>query len=166
MSWQASKERGIVLDPIVTEHGSYTIAPYSLVWQSGRLDRDWPLGVIAIEHKPTEAMWLNTQSEDSTLLNGERLFKNHRVACHAVNMVGGRVGPEFNVPKNITEYWQQEHFIGFAKSPQNYRFGSRMKASGLDSAQLTEIYRYLTAMKDVKLCSNYNSCRQIYDKSK
>jgi hypothetical protein len=46
--------------------------------------------------------------------------------CDSLNVVGGSMAPEFNVPKNITEYWKGDNIIAFAKNPKSFRRSSIM----------------------------------------
>jgi cytochrome c2 len=36
------------------------------------------------------------------------LFKKN-VTCHAINKIGGNMGPELNYPKSVTEYWNKSN---------------------------------------------------------
>lgn len=78
------------------------------------------------------------------LQKGFTLFRDHCMKCHAVNRIGGTMGPEFNIPKNITEYWRDEDIISFAKSPTSYRYSSKMPpVNTLSDSEFQEIIRYL-----------------------
>jgi cytochrome c2 len=72
--------------------------------------------------------------------------------CHGINKVGGVMGPEFNYPKNITEYWDTEDIWAFVQNPQSFRYSSSMPAqTDLKREGFDEIIAYLEVMKDYKL---------------
>ena len=60
------------------------------------------------------------------------------------------MGPEFNFPKSITEYWKKEDIYNFLRNPQSYRYSAKMPAVKLSREDFEEIYGYLKAMKGVK----------------
>ena len=61
------------------------------------------------------------------------------------------MGPEFNVPKNITEYWTRDNIVAFVQDPQSFRYNSQMYAiTHLSEEELHGIVDYLTYMADKK----------------
>lgn len=61
------------------------------------------------------------------------------------------MGPEFNIPKNITEYRDEKLIISFAKAPTSYRYNSHMPAmTNLSDNDFANIILYLKYMKDRK----------------
>ena len=90
-------------------------------------------------------------SDDLSLVNGFNLFRTHCMKCHSMNTVGGTMGPDFNVPRNITEYWKEEDIIAFAKNPKSIRANSNMPAMpSIPDPDYTEIIRYLKYMKQFR----------------
>ena len=73
-------------------------------------------------------------------------------------MEGGVVGPELNIPRNVTEYWSKEHFFGFVANPQTYRFKSRMAIEPVPQGDIAAIYDYLRTMAGEKVCSSLKEC--------
>lgn len=64
--------------------------------------------------------------------------------CHAINKEGGEMGPEFNYPKNIMEYWSEANIIAFAKNPTAFRINSKMPpVTDLKDEEFVEIVKYL-----------------------
>jgi cytochrome c2 len=62
------------------------------------------------------------------------------------------MAPEFNVPKNITEYWKGDDIIAFAKNPKSFRRSSIMPpVTSLQDSDFKEIILYLKYMKDHKV---------------
>ena len=89
---------------------------------------------------------------DKNQLAGFELYKKNCMKCHSVNKVGGVMGPEMNVPKNITEYWQTKDIKAFVKNPYSYRYNSKMPpVVNLQDDELDLIVDYLTYMKAYKI---------------
>lgn len=131
-------------------------SPYYLVWTNhseGPKGFTWPYGLKYIQFKNSEAAYKNaTPQDDDQALAGFKIFKEKCIKCHSINKVGGILGPEFNIPKNITEYWNKEDFIAFAKNPYAYRYNSRMPpVVGITDQDLKQILVYLDYMKDHKV---------------
>ena len=69
-----------------------------------------------------------------------------------MNGVGGVMGPEFNSPKNITEYWTRKDIMAFAKNPQSYRINARMAAlPNITDGELNDVVDYLEYMVGHKI---------------
>lgn len=81
---------------------------------------------------------------------GYELFQQRCVQCHAVNRSGGRVGPELNVPMNITEYREREQTLRFIRNAQAFRYSQMPAFEDLSEAQLGTLWSYLEAMRDRK----------------
>jgi len=62
------------------------------------------------------------------------------------------MGPEFNFPENITEYWKEEDIISFAKNPKAYRYNSPMPpVTNVQDSEFRQLIRYIKYMKNNKL---------------
>lgn len=126
--------------------------PYYVVWQGtpeGDASFAWPYGVAEIRiasffHDFADAFPLHNPAAQK----GFALFQIHCMKCHSVNKIGGVMGPEFNYPKSITEYWKKEDIYQFMRNPQSYRYSAKMPPVGLSEAEFEEIYGYLKAMKN------------------
>ncbi|MDX2072258.1 MAG: c-type cytochrome [Haliscomenobacter sp.] len=126
--------------------------PFYLVWQDaseGDAGFAWPYGLVEIRiasffHDFADAFPLHNPAAQK----GFQLFQVHCMKCHSVNKIGGVMGPEFNYPKSITEYWKKEDMFNFMRNPQSYRYSAKMPAVGLSRGEFEEIYGYLVEMKD------------------
>ncbi len=144
-------QKGAWADSIAVE-----FIPYYVTWTNvKRNDHDymWPYGLIGIRLKASATEFGAIYPyHNAELIRGFQLFRNNCMKCHAINTVGGTMGPEMNMPKNITEYWTEENIIAFAKSPTSFRNNSPMPAvTGLRDAELHEIVGYLKGMKGHKV---------------
>ena len=131
--------------------------PYYLSWQGVTADdkMPYPYGVYAIKVSMMEASeaaaFPDAILQDSLLMAGSTLFKEKCMKCHSVNRVGGNLGPEFNIPKNITEYRSKSFMYAFANSPQSFRYNSKMAPMALEEQEFNQIYAYLETMKGYKV---------------
>lgn len=131
-------------------------APYYVVWEdtdTSVYHYPWPYALTEIKLTTAEAQFsaaIPPAGENAEA--GFELFKNHCMKCHSVNKVGGVMGPEFNFPKNITEYWEVENIWAFVQNPQSFRYRSTMPAQAdLKREEFEEIIAYLKVMKNHKL---------------
>lgn len=137
-------------------HGkeSSTPAPYYVIWKNGD-DREankkpWPWSLVKIRkgNNPEEAL---VKPKNPEFTEGYNLYKQHCIACHSINLVGGKVGFEMNIPKNITEYRSYEFFSSFIVAPDSYRAESKMPARLLSQHDLKAIWSYLQAKSREKI---------------
>ncbi len=127
--------------------------PFYIVWTTQDNDHTlpWAYGVYELNLDLFEEEYKLAFPKDEKYIEGFNLFQENCIKCHSVNKTGGQVGPEFNVPKNITEYWKKEDVWKFVSNPQSYRYNSKMpKIEGLDSNAFDKIYNYLEYMKSHK----------------
>jgi mono/diheme cytochrome c family protein len=129
--------------------------PYYLVWPPRRnpaIEYPWPYRVVALELARPEQ---KVQTGDPAVSRGEDLFRQYCARCHAVNLQGGTLGPELNVPLNVTEYWNAETLKKLIQDPALVRASSKMPASTqLHGADVDAIVAYLTFMKGNKIRVN------------
>ncbi len=130
-------------------------SPFYLVWTNhskGAKGFTWPYGLKYLQFKTSEGAYKAAFPIDENKIAGFELYKEKCMKCHSMNMVGGVMGPEMNVPKNITEYWQIEDIKGFVKNPYSYRYNSKMPpVAHLEEAELDQIIEYISYMKGQKI---------------
>ena len=152
--------------PIGDGHGGMVNpGPFYLVWENlkdlqAKNDAwlQWPWQLVRIELTSIDREYPQTApppgASESVLL-GFNSYLGHCSKCHQINGEGGNVGPELNVPVNVTEYWQAEWLPRFIADPQSIRHNSKMigfqSGSANKSAEIDDIIAYLRAMKDRKL---------------
>ena len=104
-------------------------SPFYLVWTNhseGAKGFSWPYGLKYLQFKASDDAYKAAFPNDKAQIAGFELYKEKCMKCHSVNKVGGVMGPEFNIPKNITEYWQTKDIKAFVKNPYAYRYNSKM----------------------------------------
>lgn len=124
-------------------------SPFYLVWENLPYEDHsmaWPFGLVSLSFVSLDQS-LNTirpMGASHQVQEGFELYKENCLKCHAINQIGGIMGPEFNQPRNITEYWKVSDIIAFAKHPQSYRLNSKMPAiTHLTESELVLITDYL-----------------------
>lgn len=148
--------------------GTLNPAPYLLLWQGVSTKEDqqqlpWPYKLVEIavdsgSHTaivpPTQPEALSKQVED-----GHQLFRQNCLSCHSINKDGGVIGPELNVPKNITEYRDSAYLREWIASPTSFRWRARMPGySYFTKEQMDNLILYLLAMKNRKICDSVEDC--------
>lgn len=135
-------------------------APYFLVWRAGKSlgpDFPWPYQLNRIEvvdfATRYAALYPHDVAADGPELRGFRTFKTHCLRCHSVNLQGGELGPELNVPKNVTEYWDGAHLRAFIHDASAYHARSKMPSfvGTLSATHVDDLVTYLSRMKTRKI---------------
>lgn len=141
------------------------LGPYYLVWNNlahpeleEKGAKGWPYQVEALEpvdEKPALSPAEPPAGASKHVKKGYKYFKTHCVACHSVNGVGGRVGPELNYPTSVTEYIQPEWLERWILDPTSVRHRTAMP--GLPRLLprrkriASYVMQYLDAMKTKKV---------------
>ncbi|EAQ63329.1 hypothetical protein MED121_03085 [Marinomonas sp. MED121] len=130
-------------------------APFYMVWPQKETFGvfPWPHQVVALEisAKDSYQMIKPEQSASASVHEGYKLFKGACLACHSVNLVGGVIGPELNIPQNITEYRTKEYMKQFIRNPNSFRARSRMAGlPNLSDQDIDNAIDYLVYMKEHK----------------
>ena len=131
--------------------------PYYVVWQhAGAASGDsfpWPYRVVALELRSPHADAMGVpEGSPADVISGAQLFRAHCVRCHSMNLLGGTLGPELNVPANVTEYWNHEALRRFIVNPASVRAGSRMPAfPAFSPGDVDAVVGYLAFMKTRKI---------------
>lgn len=112
----------------------------------------WPYEVVAIEfisfRQKFPHLVIGVLETDKTLKAGFDLFRKECLRCHSLNLEGGDVGPELNVPRNITEYRESKLLRAFIRDASAFRARSKMPPfTHLSAAQLEQIIAYLKVMR-------------------
>jgi mono/diheme cytochrome c family protein len=142
-------------EPIGPKHVSP--GPFYVIWKNpSQKDleahpRPWQLDTIEIAR--FDAIYPHTSpgaSASPLAQRGYGLFRDRCIKCHAINREGGRVGPDLNVPENVTEYRPEAQIRAYIKNPLTFRYGNMPAHPDLTDADLDALIAYLHAMKDRK----------------
>lgn len=87
---------------------------------------------------------------DGEVSRGFGVFREQCLKCHSVNLQGGEVGPELNIPKNITEYRSNEFLRQWIHDPSQFRARARMPPTQLTPREIDEVIAYLQYMAGQK----------------
>lgn len=107
----------------------------------------WPYNLVKIHFAPLHENDAALKPKDASVMAGYELFKNRCQTCHSINKIGGKMGPELNYPKSVTEYWKTEDLKAFIQNPASYRNDVKMPTLGIKPNEADEIVKYLSYMK-------------------
>lgn len=147
---------GELWSKIIKDGREMKAAPFYLIYDGlSPTDTDfkWPYNLIKIHLVPMiENISLISPKDDEKAKMGFALFNKNCISCHAINKIGGSMGPELNYPKSVTEYWNQDQLKKFIQNPASFRNGVRMPAiSNLTEKKIASIVYYLNYMANHKL---------------
>lgn len=114
----------------------------------------WPFQVVGISvERPKQRfakVYPTGAGLDGPVYAGFKLFRTQCLSCHSINLSGGEIGPELNIPKNITEYREPAFLEAYITNPSAFRARSPMPPSGLDPVQVRQVIAYLQYMAGLK----------------
>jgi mono/diheme cytochrome c family protein len=108
--------------------------PFYVIWSEGAKlggEVPWPYQLVRIEavrFKDKFPKLFPDVAADSPEFRGFSIFKSECIRCHSINLQGGDVGPELNIPKNVTEYWKESTLKEFIPNAPSFRAKSKMPA--------------------------------------
>jgi len=133
--------------------------PFYVVWEddpASKVEVPWPYQLVAIEvidfSSQYNLMMPSGVTANSAEQQGFELFKVSCMRCHSINLQGGDLGPELNVPKNVTEYWSDQDLRAFIKDASSFHARSKMPPfTHFNAAQIDQLMRYLGKMRTQKV---------------
>lgn len=115
----------------------------------------WPSQVykLAIYNREIRPLYYPRNAEDlAVVMRGYKAFSQYCISCHTINLEGGHIGPELNIPQNITEYHDVDYLRKFIKDASRFRAKSRMMSfTFLTDKQIDDILAYIRYMKEYKI---------------
>lgn len=142
-----------------------TPAPFYLVWQTKPgASKDsilpWPYQLISISiltiDQAHEKLYPDDNQRSVSVKRGFKIFSENCIACHSLNLVGGTLGPELNIPRNILEYRDRKTLEEFINDPSSFRAKSKMPTFNkiLPQQSIEDVLDYLTWMRKHKVLLN------------
>lgn len=144
-------------EPFRQGRETVTPAPFYLVWDRPTFPDGtrppWPYRIVALEISTgADASPDALARAGRDVQGGSDLFRRNCLPCHAVNLSAGTLGPELNVPANVTEYWHPDALRRYIKDPGTLRAGSKMPAfPDLSDDDVGRLIAYLTFMRSQKI---------------
>ena len=146
--------KGAKWEPIIKDGNEMNAAPFYIVY-TGISEKDsrykWPYNLVKIYLETLNKSTIELYPlKDRKLETGYTLFKNQCLTCHAINGIGGIMGPELNYPKSVTEYWKENELVDYIVNPASFRNKVKMPTLGITKQQSQEIVDYLKYMSENK----------------
>lgn len=138
-------------------------APFYLVWQTEAttphdIKLPWPYQMVAIQIREVDEaqakLFPKAAGQTEAVVRGFETFRKNCLACHSINLEGGVLGPELNVPKNILEYRETKMLKEFIANPSSFRAKSKMPVFGSSSQSLDDVLAYLAWIGQHKVSVN------------
>ena len=143
--------KGREWEQILKDGHEMKAAPFYVVYEGVSPkdgDYKWPYNLVKIHFAPLHENDAALKPKDESAMVGYNLFKKNCQTCHAINKIGGKMGPELNFPKSVTEYWKTDDLKAFIQNPPSYRNDVKMPTLGIKPAEATEIVKYLEYMSN------------------
>jgi cytochrome c2 len=139
--------KGAKWEAIIKNGNEMNAEPFYIVYTSVS-EKDsrykWPYNLVKIYLEPLNKSTLELYPlKNRKLETGYTLFKNQCLTCHAINGIGGTMGPELNYPKSVTEYWKENELVDYIVNPASFRSKVKMPTLGISKQQSQEIVDYL-----------------------
>lgn len=146
--------KGSKWEPIVKDGNEMNAEPFYIVYPSDS-EKDsrykWPYNLVKIYLEPLNKSTLELYPlKNRKLETGYNLFQKHCITCHAINGIGGTMGPELNYPKSVTEYWKENELVNYIVNPASFRNKVKMPTLGITKQQSQEIVDYLKYLSEYK----------------
>lgn len=148
--------KGQLWSEIIKDGHEMKAAPFYLIYEAvpaNETDYKWPYNLVKIQLVNNS---LNTAliapKDDPKAQAGFDLFDKNCVTCHAINKIGGTMGPELNYPKSVTEYWKKDQLKKFIQHPASFRNNVKMPTlTNITPRDIDQIFYYLEYMSDHKI---------------
>ncbi len=146
--------KGTKWEAIIKNGNEMNAAPFYIVYESVS-EKDnrykWPYNLVKIHLEPLNKSTKELfPAQDKKLETGYILFQDQCITCHAINGIGGTMGPELNYPKSVTEYWKENELVNYIVNPASFRHKVKMPTLGITKQQSMEIVDYLKYMSERK----------------
>lgn len=108
-----------------------TPAPYYLVWKNPNLDKwrypsPFQLTSISIDSADSYYSQALPTNNNAQAMAGFNLFSRYCIRCHSINNTGGKLGPELNLPNNVTSLYTEEYLTHFILNATKFNASTKM----------------------------------------
>lgn len=140
-------------EPLAAKGTKVAVGPAYLVWAGrGELPDEFPWAYQLMSLDIVEpSTLLPAVNADAKTNLGLQLFTLHCLKCHAINSIGGNIGPELNVPCSVSQYWQPQYLRRYIRRPASVRARAKMpdfrNLSDHEIDSLCEYLRYMSLHK-------------------
>ena len=146
--------KGSNWEAIIKDGNEMNAEPFYIVYTSVS-EKDtqykWPYNLVRINLEPLNKSTIELYPlKNKKLESGYTLFKNQCLSCHAINGIGGTMGPELNYPKSVAEYWKEKELVDYIVNPASFRNKVKMPTLGITKQQSQKIVDYLKYMSENK----------------
>jgi mono/diheme cytochrome c family protein len=133
--------------------------PFYLVWQEAAggsatgLNKSpklpWPYQLVSVRFRNRDEaqrkLFPGDSSTGASVARGFTVFQQDCLACHSLNLEGGTLGPELNVPRNIMQYRERSYLREFIGNPSSFRARSKMPAfkDSIPANSMDDLFSYL-----------------------
>lgn len=149
--------KGFNWEKIIKNGNVMDANPFYLVYESvsaNNQEYKWPYNVIKFRLESKNKNNIALQPKDNAKAEkGFVLYQKYCITCHAINGIGGEMGPELNYPKSVTEYWKEIELVNYIVNPASFRHKVKMPTLGITKQQSQEIVDYLKYMSKKKVIS-------------
>jgi mono/diheme cytochrome c family protein len=112
----------------------------------------WPYGIIALRVGTANTLLGPALPKLERFQRGFNLFRANCIMCHSVNGVGGTIGIDLNVPRNVFEYWQADKLPSMVANPASFRRNAKMPSfEALGPQGISNVLAYVKHMKAHKI---------------
>jgi mono/diheme cytochrome c family protein len=149
-----------LVKPVGTQAVDTDLAPLYLVWSNlddevvrSEGDWGWPYQIVAIRAASASSRFSRIApgaAASPGVQRGFGAFRKWCSSCHAINGVGGTVGPELNEPVSVTTYMAPGWLRRWISDPQSVRRDTEMPGLQKDvpdrERTIDDLIEYLTSV--------------------
>lgn len=137
----------------VIERKGVIPGPFYLVWtrpeQLPKNGYPWPWQIKSINLLDFEETYPATVpggAANDGVNRGFQLFRSRCFSCHSMNQQGGKIGPDLNAPRSITEYRSVEFLKEFISNAGSFRYSKMPLFTDLSEHDLEGLIQYFQFM--------------------